>query len=60
MDKSAPAESRGALGGADSDFHARNIEDVLAGHAGVITVESRLYPMGVAMAGDTVIDPFKD
>lgn len=29
MDKSAPAESRGALGGADSDFHARNIEDVL-------------------------------
>lgn len=29
MDRSAPAESRDALGGADSDFHARNIEDVL-------------------------------
>ena len=38
----------------------RNIEDVLQAHAGVIEVETRLYPMGVAMAGDSVIDPFKD
>ena len=38
----------------------RNIDDVLVAHTGVIEVETRLYPMGVAMAGDSVIDPFKD
>ena len=48
-------------GGLDESPHVyRNIEDVLAAHVGVITVETRLYPMGVAMAGDSVIDPFKD
>ncbi len=48
-------------GGLDESPQAyRNIEDVLAAHAGVIDVETRLYPMGVAMAGDSVVDPFKD
>lgn len=48
-------------GGLDESPHVyRNIDDVLAAHAGVIAVEKRLYPMGVAMAGDSVLDPFKD
>ncbi len=48
-------------GGLDESPQAyRNIDDVLAAHAGVIEVEQRLYPMGVAMAGNSVVDPFKD
>ncbi len=48
-------------GGLDESPHVyRNIDDVLAAHEAVIEVETRLYPMGVAMAGDSVIDPFKD
>jgi tRNA-splicing ligase RtcB len=48
-------------GGLDESPHVyRNIEDVLAAHAGVIEVETRLYPMGVAMAGEGEIDPYKD
>jgi tRNA-splicing ligase RtcB (3'-phosphate/5'-hydroxy nucleic acid ligase) len=48
-------------GGLDESPHVyRNIEDVLAAHAGVIAVETRLFPMGVAMAGESLIDPFKD
>jgi tRNA-splicing ligase RtcB len=48
-------------GGLDESPHVyRNIDDVLAAHAGVIEVETRLFPMGVAMAGDSVLDPFKD
>ncbi len=48
-------------GGLDESPHVyRNIADVLAAHEGVIEVETLLYPMGVAMAGDSVIDPFKD
>jgi tRNA-splicing ligase RtcB len=48
-------------GGLDESPHVyRNIDDVLTAHAGVIEVETKLFPMGVAMAGDSVIDPFKD
>jgi tRNA-splicing ligase RtcB len=48
-------------GGLDESPHVyRNIDDVLAAHAGVIEVETRLYPMGVAMAGEGEIDPYKD
>jgi tRNA-splicing ligase RtcB len=48
-------------GGLDESPHVyRNVDDVLAAHAGVIEVETRLYPMGVAMAGEGEIDPYKD
>lgn len=36
------------------------LDDVLSAHAGTIKVLHRLKPLGVAMAGRDVIDPYKD
>jgi tRNA-splicing ligase RtcB (3'-phosphate/5'-hydroxy nucleic acid ligase) len=48
-------------GGLDESPHAyRDPEIVLAAHDGAIEVVERLYPMGVAMAGEGEFDPFKD
>ena len=38
----------------------RRLTDVLAAHAGTIKVLHTLHPVGVAMAGAGVLDPFKD
>jgi len=48
-------------GGADEapEVYTR-LPDVLAAHAGTIRVKHRLRPLGVAMAGRGVHDPYKD
>jgi tRNA-splicing ligase RtcB len=48
-------------GGADEapDVY-RRLPDVLAAHAGSILVKHTLRPLGVAMAGRNVFDPYKD
>jgi tRNA-splicing ligase RtcB len=38
----------------------KRLDDVLAAHAGTVRVLHTLTPMGVAMAGPDVYDPFKD
>ena len=38
----------------------RRLPDVLAAHAGTIRVLHTLRPLGVAMAGRNVVDPYKD
>lgn len=38
----------------------RRLSEVLAYHAGTIEIETVLHPIGVAMAGNDVIDPYKD
>ncbi len=38
----------------------KRLSDVLAAHAGSIRVEHRLRPLGVAMAGADVYDPYRD
>jgi tRNA-splicing ligase RtcB len=38
----------------------RRLPDVLAHHAGTVTVEHTLRPFIVVMAGADVFDPFKD
>jgi tRNA-splicing ligase RtcB len=38
----------------------RRLPDVLAAHAGTIRVLHTLRPLGVAMAGPDVVDPYKD
>jgi tRNA-splicing ligase RtcB (3'-phosphate/5'-hydroxy nucleic acid ligase) len=38
----------------------RRLPDVLAAHAGTIRVLHRLRPLGVAMAGRDIVDPYKD
>ena len=38
----------------------KRLPDVLAAHAGTIRVKHRLRPLGVAMAGRGVHDPYKD
>ena len=38
----------------------RRLPDVLAAHAGTIRILHRLTPLGVAMAGRDVVDPYKD
>jgi tRNA-splicing ligase RtcB len=48
-------------GGADEAPGAyKRLEAVLAAHAGTIEVMHRLTPIGVAMAGADVFDPYKD
>lgn len=48
-------------GGADEAPAAyKRLEDVLGYHAGTVKVLYRLRPIGVAMAGPDVVDPFKD
>jgi tRNA-splicing ligase RtcB (3'-phosphate/5'-hydroxy nucleic acid ligase) len=38
----------------------RRLPDVLAAHAGTIRILHTLTPLGVAMAGKDVVDPYKD
>ena len=48
-------------GGADEAPEVyRRLPDVLAAHAGSIRVKHTLRPLGVAMAGRDVFDPYKD
>jgi len=48
-------------GGADEAPPAyKRLSDVLAAHAGTVRVLHTLQPIGVAMAGPEVEDPFKD
>jgi tRNA-splicing ligase RtcB len=48
-------------GGADEAPEVyRRLPDVLASHAGSIRVKHTLRPLGVAMAGRDVFDPYKD
>jgi tRNA-splicing ligase RtcB len=55
----AGVELRG--GGTDESPHVyRRLPEVLAEHAGSIRVLHTLRPIGVAMAGEDVFDPYKD
>jgi len=57
--QSAGVELRGA--GLDESPHCyKRLPDVLEAHAGTIEVLHTLTPIGVAMAGKDVFDPFKD
>jgi tRNA-splicing ligase RtcB len=48
-------------GGLDESPHAyRRLPAVLAAHAGTIRVLHTLRPLGVAMAGEDIVDPYKD
>jgi tRNA-splicing ligase RtcB (3'-phosphate/5'-hydroxy nucleic acid ligase) len=48
-------------GGADEAPEVyKRLPDVLAAHAGSVRVKHRLTPLGVAMAGREVYDPFQD
>jgi tRNA-splicing ligase RtcB len=48
-------------GGADEAPEVyKRLPDVLAAHAGSVRVTHRLHPLGVAMAGRDVHDPYKD
>jgi tRNA-splicing ligase RtcB len=38
----------------------KRLPDVLAAHAGSVRVKHRLRPLGVAMAGRDVVDPYRD
>ena len=38
----------------------RRLPDVLAAHAGTIRILRTLHPLGVAMAGRDIVDPYKD
>jgi len=48
-------------GGADEAPEVyKRLDEVLEHHAGTIRIVHRLTPIGVAMAGDDVYDPYKD
>jgi tRNA-splicing ligase RtcB len=48
-------------GGADEAPEVyKRLPDVLAAHGGTIRVTHTLHPLGVAMAGRDVVDPYKD
>jgi tRNA-splicing ligase RtcB len=48
-------------GGADEAPEVyKSLTDVLAAHAGSVRVKHRLRPLGVAMAGRDVFDPYRD
>jgi tRNA-splicing ligase RtcB (3'-phosphate/5'-hydroxy nucleic acid ligase) len=48
-------------GGADEAPEVyKRLPEVLAAHADTIRVKQRLKPIGVAMAGRDVLDPYKD
>jgi tRNA-splicing ligase RtcB len=48
-------------GGADEAPEVyKRLPDVLAAHAGSVRVKHRLRPLGVAMAGRDIFDPYKD
>ena len=52
-------EVRGA-GMDESPFVYRKLADVLAAHAGTLIVRHVLQPIGVVMAGENELDPYKD
>jgi tRNA-splicing ligase RtcB len=52
-------EVRGA-GPDESPFVYRKLADVLAAHAGTLIVRHVLQPIGVVMAGEGEVDPYKD
>ena len=52
-------EVRGA-GPDESPFVYRKLADVLAAHAGTLAVRHVLQPIGVVMAGEGEVDPYKD
>jgi tRNA-splicing ligase RtcB len=55
----AGVELRGA--GTDESPHVyKRLPDVLAAHANTLRVVHTLHPIGVAMAGEDVVDPYKD
>jgi tRNA-splicing ligase RtcB len=48
-------------GGADEAPEVyKHLPDVLAAHGGSIRVKHTLRPLGVAMAGRDMVDPYKD
>ena len=52
-------ELRGA--GVDESPHCyKRLDEVLAEHADSVKILHRLTPIGVAMAGADVVDPYKD
>ena len=57
------ADKKVVLRGGDLDEAPqayRRLPDVLAAHAGTIRILHTLTPLGVAMAGKDVVDPYKD
>jgi tRNA-splicing ligase RtcB len=54
----------GIVGGGGAAAEApevyKRLPDVLSAHAGSVRVTHRLHPLGVAMAGRDVHDPYKD
>lgn len=52
-------EVRGA-GTDESPFVYRKLADVLAAHADTLTIRHVLQPIGVVMAGEGEVDPYKD
>jgi tRNA-splicing ligase RtcB len=57
------AEKRVVLRGGDVDEAPqayRRLPDVLAAHARTIRILHTLRPLGVAMAGKDIVDPYKD
>lgn len=57
------ADKRVVLRGGDLDEAPqayRRLPDVLAAHAGTIRILHTLTPLGVAMAGKDIVDPYKD
>jgi tRNA-splicing ligase RtcB len=62
MQKAVRAYGVTLRGGApdESPFVYRKLADVLAAHAGAIAIVHTLKPVVVVMAGETVIDPYKD
>jgi tRNA-splicing ligase RtcB len=56
-------DKRVALRGGDVDEAPqayRRLPEVLAAHAGTIRILHSLRPIGVAMAGKDIVDPYKD
>ncbi len=52
-------ELRGA--GADEAPEVyKNLDEVLLNHGNTVAVKHRLHPVGVAMAGEDTVDPYKD
>jgi tRNA-splicing ligase RtcB len=61
--KRAMEEANVVLRGGDVDESMqvyKRLPEVLAHHAGTIEVVHTLTPLGVAMAGSEVFDPYKD
>lgn len=57
--KSMGIELRGA-GPDEAPEVYKDLDEVLQYHAGTVRILHRLKPLGVAMAGEDVIDPYQD